>query len=214
MNNRKLTIAKELCQQYQDNSHLAIKIIEESLIIAANLAYLTVCEEEDIDPYNKGRGLAHRFYDPEIILNDLRLRSKNLVKLHEQNGTHTVSSFNNRWTNTELNHKIEVSLCRINGTAEKKIIWINSFRNNDKLYVLNEVKNSIDPEIEECFIMWESTDDNPDSQDNRPIRHILSYDDRKDKQITEPFGDEEFMQPYMEDEMEELIEAMYLHAND
>lgn len=76
MNNRKLIIAKELCKQYQDSNPLAIKIIEESLIIAANLAYLTVCEEEDIDIYNKGKGLSHRFYDPEIILNELRLRSK------------------------------------------------------------------------------------------------------------------------------------------
>jgi len=206
MNNRKLTIAKELCEQYQNNNRLAIKIIEESLIIAANLAYLTVSEEEDIDIYNKGRGLAHRFYDPEIVLNDLRLRSKNLVKLHEQNGTHTVSSFNNKWTNTALNHKTEVELCKINGTQEKRIIWISNFRDNEELYVLNEIKNIIDPEIQECFIMWTSTGDNP-------VRHVVSYDDRQDKQLTAPF-DDDFTQPFIEDEMEEMIEAMYLHKND
>ena len=206
MNNRKLTIAKELCEQYQNNNPLAIKIIEESLIIAANLAYLTVCEEEDIDIYNKGKGLAHRFYDPEIVLNDLRLRSKNLVKLHEQNDTHTVSSFNNKWTNTALAHKIEVHLCRINGTQEKRIIWINSFRNNEELHVLNEIKSIIDPEIQECFIMWTSTGDNP-------IRRVISYDDRQDKQLTAPF-DDDFRQPFIDDEMEEMIEAMYLHNND
>lgn len=206
MNNRKLIIAKELCEQYQNNNPLAIKIIEESLIIAANLAYLTVCEEEDIDIYNKGKGLSHRFYDPEIVLNELRLRSKNLVKLHEQNDTHTVSSFNNKWTNTALAHKIEVHLCRINGTQEKRIIWINSFRNNEELHVLNEIKSIIDPEIQECFIMWTSTGDNP-------VRRVISYDDRQDKQLTAPF-DDDFKQPFIDDEMEEMIEAMYLHNND
>lgn len=94
MNNRKLIIAKELCKQYQDSNPLAIKIIEESLIIAANLAYLTVCEEEDIDIYNKGKGLSHRFYDPEIILNELRLRSK------------TLSNFMNKMTHTRYHHSI------------------------------------------------------------------------------------------------------------
>lgn len=206
MNNRKLIIAKELCKQYQNNNPLAIKIIEESLIIAANLAYLTVCEEEDIDIYNKGKGLSHRFYDPEIVLNELRLRSKNLVKLHEQNDTHAISSFNNKWTNTALTHKTEVHLCRINGTQEKRIIWINSFRNNEELHVLNEVKSIIDPEIQECFIMWTSTGDNP-------VRRVISYDDRQDKQLTAPF-DDDFKQPFIDDEMEEMIEAMYLHNND
>lgn len=206
MNNRKLIIAKELCKQYQDSNPLAIKIIEESLIIAANLAYLTVCEEEDIDIYNKGKGLSHRFYDPEIILNELRLRSKNLVKLHEQNDTHTISSFNNKWTNTALKHKIEVHLCKINGTQEKRIIWINNFRNNEELHVLNEVKSIIDPEIQECFIMWTSTGDNP-------VKRVISYDDRQDKQLTAPF-DDDFKQPFIDDEMEEMIEAMYLHNND
>ncbi len=183
MNNRKLTIAKELCEQYQNNSPLAIRIIEESLIIAANLAYLTVCEEEDIDVYNKGKGLSHRFYDPEIVLNELRLRSKKLVKLHEQNDTHSVSSFNNKWTNTALAHKIEVHLCGINGTQEKRIIWINSFRNNEELHVLNEIKTIIDPEIQECFIVWTSTGDNP-------VKRVISYDDRQDKQLTAPFNDD------------------------
>lgn len=54
--------------------------------------------------------------------------------------------------------------------------------------------------------MWTSTGDNP-------VKRVISYDDRQDKQLTAPF-DDDFKQPFIDDEMEEMIEAMYLHNND
>ena len=181
-------LMKYLCAQYLAGNNKAIRLLDEGMNIAADLAYLEECNNTGMDPYTKGYGITHRFYDQDVELKDIQKHAQRLVQTIENQGAHTLSTYNDPKRNQLIRDMLEIHLVNINETGDDRVMWIFQENQHNILDVQENVHENMGFEyyVKTCTIAWTSKNgvsygieyngNNMDNQSqmeraNRPIDH-------------------------------------------
>ena len=141
-------LMKYLCAQYLAGNNKAIRLLDEGMNIAADLAYLEECNNTGMDPYTKGYGITHRFYDQDVELKDIQKSAQRLVQTIENQGAHTLSTYN--------------------GTGDDRVMWIFQKDQDNILDVQENAHENMGFEyyVKTCTIAWTS---------NTGVSHGIEY---------------------------------------
>jgi len=147
-----------LCGQYLAGNSQVIKLLDESMNVAADLAYLEECENTGMDPYTKGYGITHRFYDQEQEIKDIRKHAHRLVQLIENAGAQRLSTYNDPNRNQLIQDMLEITLVNVNNTGEDRVMWIFQKNEHDMKSVQENVHENMGFEyyVKTCTIVWSS----------------------------------------------------------
>lgn len=185
-------LMKYLCAQYLAGNNKAIRLLDEGMNIAADLAYLEECNSTGMDPYTKGYGITHRFYDQDVELKDIQKSAQRFVQTIENQGAHTLSTYNDPKRNQLIKDMLELHLVNINGTGDDRVMWIFQKDQDNILDVQENAHENMGFEyhVKTCTIAWISNTGvsygieyngdniirkNQMERANRPIDHNDTY---------------------------------------
>ena len=147
-----------LCAQYLAGNSKAIRLLDEGMNIAADLAYLEECNNTGMDPYTKGYGITHRFYDQDVELKDIQKSAQRLVQKIENQGAHTLSTYNDPKRNKLIKDMLELHLVNIDGTGDDRVMWIFQKDQDNIVDVEENAHENMGFEyyVKKCTIAWTS----------------------------------------------------------
>lgn len=156
--NKMSALMKYLCGQYLNGNTTAMRLLDEGMNIAADLAYLEECNNTNMDPYTKGYGITHRFYNQDVELKDIQKSAQRLVQTIENQGAHQLSTYNDPLRNQLIRDMLEIMLVNINGTGDDRIMWIFQKDQDNIADVKENAHENMGFEyyIKTCVIAWTS----------------------------------------------------------